>query len=173
MVTLDALCWIVSVMVSLKVSMSSKSCNVSNWLHNSSWNLTFFDRIYAASTLNNIGINILHMSGHVAITCTHARPPNTHVTTTSRSYKHISTAAMCEDIRSFLLSKHVPKDAKYSVDMYIGAIINKYAPLATNTVTVQPHTQWYNDSIRLQKCAIHQLERRWRISRLDNDKLTY
>ena len=140
LVTLDALCLIMSVMVSLKVSMSSSSCSVSNWFQNCTWYFTLFGRIYAASTMSNIGIYILHMSGHLAIPCTPPKPPNTHVTTTSRSYKHISTAAMCEVIRSLLLSKHVPKDTNYSVDMYIVAIINKYAPLATNTVTVQPHT---------------------------------
>ena len=36
--TLDALCWIISVMVSLVVSTSSSSCSVSNRFLNSSWN---------------------------------------------------------------------------------------------------------------------------------------
>ena len=40
--TIDALCWIMSVMVSLMVSMSSGSCSVSNRLLNSSWNSIFF-----------------------------------------------------------------------------------------------------------------------------------
>ena len=36
--SLNALCWIMSEMVSLKVSMSSSSCSVSNRFLNSSWN---------------------------------------------------------------------------------------------------------------------------------------
>ena len=44
--TIDALCWIMSVMVSLMVSMSSGSCSVSNRLLNSSWNSIFFYLIH-------------------------------------------------------------------------------------------------------------------------------
>ena len=56
--------------------------------------------------LNNIRIDFPHMSDHSAIHCTLrlTRPPNTQVTTTTRSYKCISTAALYEDIRSLLLS---------------------------------------------------------------------
>ncbi|KAK2170754.1 hypothetical protein NP493_1143g00056 [Ridgeia piscesae] len=63
--TLDALCWIMSVMVSLMVSMSSSSCNVSNRFLNSSWNSITFDPIRMASTLGGLLIIILFLS-----TCT-------------------------------------------------------------------------------------------------------
>ena len=49
--TLDAQCWIMSVMVSLMVSMSSSYCSVSNRFLNLSWNSVFFDPICVASTL--------------------------------------------------------------------------------------------------------------------------
>ena len=80
------------------------------------------------------------MSDHSAIHCTLrlANPPNILVTRTSRSYKHVSTAAICEDIRSLLLSKHLPDDKIYAFDVYnetIGAIIDKHAPLTTGTVS--------------------------------------
>ena len=52
--TLDALCWIMSMMVLLMVSMSSSSCGVSNRLLNSSWNAIFFDPISVASTLGGL-----------------------------------------------------------------------------------------------------------------------
>ena len=52
--TLDALCWIKSVMVSLMVSMSSSSCSVSNRFLNSSWKLIFFDPIRVASNLGGL-----------------------------------------------------------------------------------------------------------------------
>ena len=51
--TLDALCWIMSVMVSLIESMSSGSCSVSNRFLNSSWNSIFFDPIRVTSTLGH------------------------------------------------------------------------------------------------------------------------
>ena len=47
--TLDALCWIIYVMVSLMVLMSSSSCSVSNRFFSSSWNSIFFDPIRVAS----------------------------------------------------------------------------------------------------------------------------
>ena len=58
--------------------------------------------------LNNIRIDIPHMSDHTTMHCTLrlTKPPSTQETTTTRSYKRISTAASCEDIRSLLLSKH-------------------------------------------------------------------
>ena len=49
--TLDALCWVMSMMVSLMVSMSSSSCSVSNRFVNSSWISIFFDHIRMTSTL--------------------------------------------------------------------------------------------------------------------------
>ena len=52
--TLDALCWIMSLMVSLMVSMPSSSCRVTNRFLNSRWNSIFFDPIYLASTLGGL-----------------------------------------------------------------------------------------------------------------------
>ena len=48
--TLGVLCWIMSVMVSLMVSMSSSSFSVSNRFLNSSWNSIFFYPICLTST---------------------------------------------------------------------------------------------------------------------------
>ena len=52
--TLDALFWIMSVMVLLMVLMSSSSCSVSNRFLNSSWNSIFFDPIRVASSLGGV-----------------------------------------------------------------------------------------------------------------------
>ena len=52
--TLGVLCWIMSVVVSLMVSMSSSSCSVSNRFLNSSWNSIFLDPICVASTLGGL-----------------------------------------------------------------------------------------------------------------------
>ena len=95
--------------------------------------------------LTSIRINIPHMSDHSAIHCTLrlAKPPNIQVTMTSRSYRHVSTAAICDDIQSLLLSKHLPDDMNYAVDMHsetIGVIIDKHALLTTRTETARPHT---------------------------------
>ena len=55
--TLYALCWIMSVMVSLMVSMSYSSCGVSNRFINSNWNTIFFDSIRVTSTLGGLLVN--------------------------------------------------------------------------------------------------------------------
>ena len=52
--TLDALCWIMSVLVSLMVSMSSSFFSVSNRFLNSSWNSTFFDPSWVTSSLGGL-----------------------------------------------------------------------------------------------------------------------
>ena len=52
--TLDEFSWIMTLMVSLMVSMSSSSCSVSNRFLNSSWNSIFVEPICAASTLGGL-----------------------------------------------------------------------------------------------------------------------
>ena len=59
--TLDALCWIMSTMLSLMVSMSSSSCSVSNRFINSSWNSIFFDYIRVAHTLEGLLVIIVFL----------------------------------------------------------------------------------------------------------------
>ena len=78
---------------------------------------------------NNIGIDIPHMSDHSAIqrTLRLANPPKVQVTTKSRSYKLISTSAICEDIRSLLLSNHLPGDTNYTL-----CILKPWERLVTN-----------------------------------------
>ena len=46
--TLDALCWIMYVMVSLSLSMSYNYCSVSNGVSNSCWKTIFFDPLCVA-----------------------------------------------------------------------------------------------------------------------------
>ena len=67
-------------------------------------------------------------------------------------------------------------DTSYAVEMYnetIEAIVDKHAPLTTRTVTVRPHTPRYNDSIRATTRLRRQLERRWRTTGLECDRLAY
>ena len=89
--------------------------------------------------LKNIKIDIPHMSDHSAIHSTlHlVKPPHIRVKTTSQSYRHISTAGICEDIRSLLLSKHLLDGMNYAVDIYnntIVDIIDKHACTTTHAL---------------------------------------
>ena len=60
--TLDALCWIMSVMVSLIMSMSSSSCSVTNWLLISSWNSIILILFYVVSTFGGLLVIIYFLS---------------------------------------------------------------------------------------------------------------
>ena len=89
--------------------------------------------------LKNIKIDIPHMSGHSAIRSTLqlVKPPHIRVKTTSQSYRHISTAGICEDIRWLLLSKHLLDGMNYAVDIYnntIVDIIDKHACTTTHAL---------------------------------------
>ena len=50
--TLDALCWIMYMMISLMVSMSSSFCNVSNRFRNSCWNSGVFNPMRVVSDVH-------------------------------------------------------------------------------------------------------------------------
>ena len=70
--TFAALCWIVSEMVSLMVSMSSSSCSVSYRFLNSSWNSIFFYPIRVASTHRGLfAINYFPFHLYVQFVVTH------------------------------------------------------------------------------------------------------
>ena len=59
--TLDAPCWIMFLMVSPIVSMSSTSCGVSNCFLNSNWNSIFVYPNYVASTLGGYHFCPFHL----------------------------------------------------------------------------------------------------------------
>ena len=64
----------------------------------------------------------------------------------------------------------------YAVDTFntcLTAVIDKHAPTKTRTVIVRPHTPWYNDDLRSQKSLRRQLERKWRKSGTESDRLAY
>ena len=112
------------------------------------------------------------MSDHPAIHCTlrPEKPPNVRLKTTSRSYKHVCVAAICEDIRSLRLSVSLSDDVDYAVDTYntgLTAIIDKHAPIKICTVIVRPHTPWHNNDIRSQSksktTAGTQMEEVWHV----------
>jgi len=140
--------------------------------HHRFCNYSFIWRIF----LNNIRTDVPHMPDQSAIHCTlrFIKPPTFTVTRTSRSYKYIGAAATCQDIRSLLLSKHLPNDVHY-----VSCTTKPLEPSLTNTqrkrhtrpVTVRPHTRWYNDRTRPQVYVRRQLERKWRISGLECGRL--
>ena len=60
--TSNARCWIMYVMFSLMVSMSSSSCSVSNRFLNSSWISIFFHPICVVSTLGGLYVLMVFLS---------------------------------------------------------------------------------------------------------------
>ena len=71
--------------------------------------------------------------------------------------------------RRMIMSLRSPRTWTFTIE----AIVDKHTPLTTRTVTVRPHTPRYNDSTRATKCLRRQLERRWRTTGLEFDRLAY
>ncbi len=53
----------------------------------------------------------------------------------------------------------------YNVNL--GTVLDKYAPQKRLCVTVRPNTQWYNNNIAKAKLCRRQLERKWRVTKLE------
>ena len=51
-------------------------------------------------------------------------------------------------------------------DSVLSSIINKHAPLCTRSISLRPRAPWYTDYIQVNKTKRHNLERRWRRSKL-------
>ena len=67
-------------------------------------------------------------------------------------------------------------DINTAIDSYntqLKPIMDKHAPSITKTITVRPNTKWYNSNIRKAKVVKRRLERRFRKSGIEADKLAY
>ena len=93
-----------------------------------------------------------------------ATPHNIQVTTMNRSYKHVNTAAICEDVHC-CYSHGI---CLTILSILLTCTMNPFEQLSltTRTVTVRSYTQWYNDSMRSDKCVRRKLERRRRTTEL-------
>ena len=90
----------------------------------------------ADTFLANIIVDVPHISDHSAVHCTLRleKPPNLRLKKTSRNYKHVCVAAICEDMRSLRLPESLSDDMDYAANTYntcLTATIDKHAPIKT------------------------------------------
>ena len=65
-------------------------------------------------------------------------------------------------------------DLSHFVNKYnntLKSLLDTNAPLRTKTITLRPTASWYNEEIRSEKRRRRALERRWRSSKLECDRL--
>ena len=55
----------------------------------------------------------------------------------------------------------------------LSEIFDTHAPEVTKRVTIRPSQPWYNDNIRAEKQKVRQLERKWRASKLEGDRIAF
>lgn len=77
------------------------------------------------------------------------------------------------DMLSMPLFTNPSDEVESLVNQYntgIAAVLGKHAPLLKKIVTIRPENPWITDDIRLARRYSRQLERRWRLRRLEIDK---
>ena len=58
-------------------------------------------------------------------------------------------------------------------DRELGKVVDVHAPLKTCFVTPHPSAPWYSEEIAVEKHKRRKLERRWRKSGTETDRLQY
>ena len=51
--------------------------------------------------------------------------------------------------------------------------MDKHAPLKSHMVTIRPAAPWFSEEIKLERRVRRRLERRWRMTRLPEDRLRF
>ena len=63
-----------------------------------------------------------------------------------------------------------PPPGVYHYNADLSDLLDKHAPERTHAVTLQPHSPWFNDSLRKLKTEKRRLERQWMKSGLEIHK---
>ena len=81
----------------------------------------------------------------------------------------LDTESFCEDILTYPLLRDQAVELNALVDQYnnvLRSLLDLYAPLKQQTVTLRPHAPWYKPEVGEQKNNRRGLERKWRSTRL-------
>lgn len=97
------------------------------------------------------------------------RPPKEQVTVSFRRLKEVCVADFARDVASSTVLSDTDKPLDDLVENYyseLQSILDKHAPLCTQTITKRPNTQWYTDELREAKHERRRRERTWRRTKL-------
>ena len=130
------------------------------------------DIIESWSTLNP------HLSDHSAIhsklSLARARPPK--VKKQYRKIRGVDPIEFRNDVMASTLFSSPACNVNDLCDQYdseLSKVVDVHAPLKTRLVTSRPSAPWYSEEIAAEKRKRRKLERRWRKSGTEADKLQY
>jgi hypothetical protein len=130
------------------------------------------DKLISSTTVSSL------ITDHHAVHCklnTH-KPCLPEKTITCRSYKKVDREELSKDLNDMSIIQSPAKNLDELIDQYnsdILHVINKHAPEKTKTVTLRPHSPWYNDEIHNSKKQRRKAETTWRQSGLEIHRQIY
>ncbi len=105
------------------------------------------------------------------------KPPPLRKLIKYRKYRSIDMEKFKTDISSDISTfLEQTDDLDVLVNKYnsgLKEVLDTHAPEQQRTVTVRHHTPWYNDTLREEKKLRRSLEKKWRKSRLEEDRKSY
>ena len=116
-----------------------------------------------------------HLAVHVSLRLAKLLPERR--TMSYRRIRAIDFHEFCRDLEnSSLVRDAETSDLSDLVNKYnntLKSLLDTYAPLRTKTIKLRPTASWYNEEIRSEKRRRRALERRWRSSKLECDRLRF
>ena len=129
--------------------------------------------------LKNVTVMEQFISDHKAV-CFNLnlrKPLNERRTVVSRKLKGFDFDAFNEMIGSSGLSDGCISQSVESLakeyDEVLCKALDKLAPKRTRTIVIRPNAPWYNEEIATQKRKRRRLERKWRSTGLETDRVNY
>ena len=119
------------------------------------------------------------INDHYAIICDLTKLKSCQVqrkSVTYRKFKDINLERFKEDIQRSSVLSNVNGSANELMDRYLSGIkilLEVHAPLIQRTITPRQNAPWYTEEIRNSKRKRRSLERKWRHSKSDVDKVQY
>ena len=133
----------------------------------------------SALSLKNVTVVEQFISDHKAVcfNLSLRKPVNERSTVVSRKLKGFDFDAFNEIIISTGLSdggvSHCIELLAKKYDVLLCKALDKLAPKRTRTIVIRPNAPWYNEEIATQKRKRRRLERKWRSTSLEIDRVNY
>ena len=134
-------------------------------------------RSAAVSLVSNFCVAEQPISDHKAITfnLTLSKPPIIRKTVISRAIKNLDVKAFTDAVNlEDLLDDNLSLASAISrYEHVLEDTLNQMTPIRSRLITIRNNAPWYSDEIAIAKRLRRKLERKWRQSRLECDRLEY